>query len=247
MRDPYPTTIMRSFAAIVHTYRSLRFRVELCKERLLHRRIVVSHRASSVAIAAAYVIIAMPSRRNNTAPPYVSTRFMRRIYASFDRDRISLIYSLDSAIVPNCVGRRDESIYLYTHLHVHSCIVRSYKETASISCGQASETFASTFAGWREVVAVVPMRYVNVDVGKDLKLACNNESASPSRSDELVGVMWVREGREDGQIERLKVEPNGVLELLNVSTDDAGNYSCTLDDDHDAVKARINVEVRSAL
>ncbi|XP_025159887.1 Down syndrome cell adhesion molecule homolog isoform X4 [Harpegnathos saltator] len=57
--------------------------------------------------------------------------------------------------------------------------------------------------------------------------------------------MWIREGRFDGQIERLKVEPNGMLELLNVSADDAGNYSCTLDDDHDAVKTRINVEVRT--
>ncbi|XP_014474074.1 PREDICTED: Down syndrome cell adhesion molecule-like protein 1 homolog [Dinoponera quadriceps] len=99
--------------------------------------------------------------------------------------------------------------------------------------------------GWQEAVAVVPVRYVAVDVGKDLKLACAEESALPSHSNDPVGVMWVREGREDGQIERLIVETNGVLELLNVSSDDAGNYSCTLDDDHDALKARINVEVRT--
>lgn len=95
-------------------------------------------------------------------------------------------------------------------------------------------------------MAVVPVRYVAVDVGKGLKLACADESILSSHSDESVEVMWIREGREDGQIERLKVEPNGVLELLNVSADDAGSYSCTLDDDHDAVKARINVEVKSA-
>jgi len=95
------------------------------------------------------------------------------------------------------------------------------------------------FAGWQETVAVVPMQYVAVDVGKDLKLACAEESVL-SHSEES-NVMWIREGRKE-QIDRLKIEPNGVLELLNVSIDDAGNYTCTSDD---AVKARINVEVRS--
>ncbi|KAL6258770.1 hypothetical protein P5V15_010718 [Pogonomyrmex californicus] len=95
-------------------------------------------------------------------------------------------------------------------------------------------------AGWQEAVAVVPMRHVAVDVGKDLKLACADESAL-SHFEES-SVMWIREGREDEQISRLKVEPNGVLELLNVSVDDAGNYSCTLDGE---LAARINVEVRT--
>jgi len=94
---------------------------------------------------------------------------------------------------------------------------------------------------------MIPVRYVAVDVGEGLKLACADESILPYTEESNVGVMWIREGREDGQIKRLKVEPSGVLELLNVSADDAGNYSCTLDDDRDAVKARINVEVRSAL
>ncbi|KYN18855.1 Down syndrome cell adhesion molecule-like protein 1, partial [Trachymyrmex cornetzi] len=95
-------------------------------------------------------------------------------------------------------------------------------------------------AGWQEALAVVPMQYVAVDVGKDLKLACAEESdlSHPKESN----VMWIREGRKDGQVERLKIEPNGVLELLNVSVDDAGNYSCTLDD---TVKAKINVEVKT--
>lgn len=99
-------------------------------------------------------------------------------------------------------------------------------------------------AGWQEVVAM-PMRHVAVDVGKSLKLACSEESALPHIEES--NVMWIREGREDGQIERLKVDPNGILELSNVSVDDAGNYSCTLDDDLDAVKARISVEVKSRL
>ncbi|XP_018054807.1 PREDICTED: protein sidekick isoform X3 [Atta colombica] len=95
-------------------------------------------------------------------------------------------------------------------------------------------------AGWQEALAVVPMRYIAVDVGKDLKLACTEES--DLLHSEESNVMWIREGREDGQVERLKIEPNGVLELLNVSVDDAGNYSCTLDD---TVKAKINVEVKT--
>lgn len=95
-------------------------------------------------------------------------------------------------------------------------------------------------AGWQEAVAVVPIRYIAADVGKDLKLACAEES-DLLHSEEF-NVMWIREGREDGQAERLKIEPNGALKLLNVSVDDAGNYSCTLDD---IVKAIINVEVKS--
>ncbi|KAL2723983.1 contactin-2 isoform X1 [Vespula squamosa] len=98
-------------------------------------------------------------------------------------------------------------------------------------------------AGWQEVATLVQVRHVAIDVGQDLTLACAEEDALP-RTDSPE-VMWIREGREDGQIKRLKVESNGVLELVNVSADDAGNYSCTLDDDVDAVKSRINVEVRT--
>lgn len=105
--------------------------------------------------------------------------------------------------------------------------------------------FIYKFTGWQETLAVVPMRYAAVDVGRDLQLKCADESVHSHSEDSNARVMWIREGREDGQIERLKVEPNGMLELLNVSVDDAGNYSCTLDDDRDAVKARINVEVKS--
>lgn len=102
------------------------------------------------------------------------------------------------------------------------------------------------FLAWHKAATLVPIRSVAVDIGQNLTLACAEEDALP-QSGESVGVMWIREGREDGQIERLKVEPNGALQLINVSADDAGNYSCTLDDDHDAVKTRINVQVRSKL
>ncbi|XP_072745761.1 contactin-1 isoform X2 [Anoplolepis gracilipes] len=98
-------------------------------------------------------------------------------------------------------------------------------------------------ARWQETIAVVLIRQVAVDVGKDLQLTCADESVLPHSEDSNARVMWIREGREDGQIDRLKVKPNGVLQLLNVSVDDAGNYSCILDDD--AVKAEINVEVRT--
>lgn len=97
--------------------------------------------------------------------------------------------------------------------------------------------------GWQEVVAVELMRHVAVDVGKNLDLACAEENLPSEESN----VMWIREGREDGQIVRLRVEPNGMLKLLNVSVDDAGNYSCTWDDDRDAMKIKINVTVRSTL
>ncbi|XP_017789239.1 PREDICTED: contactin-2-like isoform X2 [Habropoda laboriosa] len=99
-------------------------------------------------------------------------------------------------------------------------------------------------AAWHKAATLVPIRSVAVDIGQNLTLACADEDALPQLG-ESVGVMWIREGREDGQIERLKVEPNGALELISVSADDGGNYSCTLDDDHDAVKTRINVQVRT--
>ncbi|XP_066591859.1 contactin-1 isoform X2 [Prorops nasuta] len=95
---------------------------------------------------------------------------------------------------------------------------------------------------WQESVSTVQFFNVAVDIGQNLTLLCD---ADWGRSRESVGVMWVREGREDGQIKRLKVEPNGALELVNVSSEDAGNYSCTFDNDAEAAKTQINVEVRT--
>ncbi|KAG7188210.1 hypothetical protein KM043_016081 [Ampulex compressa] len=99
-------------------------------------------------------------------------------------------------------------------------------------------------AVWQEAASLVQAHTVAVDVRQNLTLACVVGEPLP-RSGETVGMMWIREGREDGQVERLKVEPDGTLELIDVSADDAGNYSCTLDDDHDAVKTKIEVQVRT--
>lgn len=43
----------------------------------------------------------------------------------------------------------------------------------------------------------------------------------------------------------MKIGSNKALELVNVSLDDAGNYFCTLDNDANAVKTRINIQVKS--
>ncbi|RLU26824.1 hypothetical protein DMN91_000621 [Ooceraea biroi] len=64
------------------------------------------------------------------------------------------------------------------------------------------------FVLWQGAVAVIPMQYVSVDVGKGLKLACTEESILSHSEESTVRVMWIREGREDRQIDRLKVEPN---------------------------------------
>ncbi|XP_016838254.1 protein sidekick-1 isoform X2 [Nasonia vitripennis] len=98
--------------------------------------------------------------------------------------------------------------------------------------------------GWHTAIALVsvPVRNVSVDLGENVTLICSNGSGSQNLG-ETKRVTWIREGREDGQSKRLTVEPNGVLKLINVSRFDAGDYYCTLDDD--AVKDRINVQVRT--
>ena len=89
----------------------------------------------------------------------------------------------------------------------------------------------------------MPERKVSVDVGRNLSLPCADEETT--QSTDFQAVMWIRDGREDGQIQRSKVKPNGTLQLVNVTKNDAGNYSCTLDDGSNTVKSRINVRVRS--
>ncbi|XP_020706160.2 Down syndrome cell adhesion molecule-like protein 1 homolog isoform X2 [Athalia rosae] len=100
------------------------------------------------------------------------------------------------------------------------------------------------FAGWQKVLGLPPVRDVAVDLGQNLTLSCAQADVL-LKSGNSSGVMWVREGREDAQVPRLKVEANGALQLIDVSADDAGIYSCTMDEDSDALKARINVLVRS--
>ncbi|XP_033225115.1 protein turtle homolog A isoform X2 [Belonocnema kinseyi] len=99
-------------------------------------------------------------------------------------------------------------------------------------------------AGWQRALAEVPEREVLVDVGQNLSLPCASDETSTQAAD-FVAVMWIRDGREDGQIQRSKVKPNGTLELVNVTRHDAGNYSCTLDNDANAVKSRIIVRIRT--
>ncbi|XP_015594105.1 protein turtle homolog A isoform X2 [Cephus cinctus] len=110
--------------------------------------------------------------------------------------------------------------------------------------GHGAALLLLLLAGWQKVLALVPVRDVDVDLGQNLTLACAEKDALVSTG-QSSGVMWVREGREDGQVQRVKVELDGSFELVNVSRDDAGNYSCTLDNDADAVKTRINVRVRT--
>lgn len=99
---------------------------------------------------------------------------------------------------------------------------------------------------WQRALAELPVRDVAIDIGQNLSLHCTNDESSTYTRD-FLPVMWIRDGREDGQIQRSKVKPNGTLELVNVTKHDAGNYSCTLDNDADAVKISYNVRVRSEL
>lgn len=60
-------------------------------------------------------------------------------------------------------------------------------------------------------------------------------------------VMWVREGREDKQVDRLTILENGSLFLMDVDKNDTGIYACypanVVEDD--LMKSRIKVFVRS--
>ncbi|XP_044586278.1 protein turtle homolog A isoform X2 [Cotesia typhae] len=98
--------------------------------------------------------------------------------------------------------------------------------------------------GWQEALGSVSVRTVEVDIGQNLTIACTDENVSRHPGN-YTNVMWVREGRKDGQVRRMKIGSNKALELVNVSLDDAGNYFCTLDNDANAVKTRINIQVKT--
>ncbi|XP_057320498.1 protein turtle homolog A isoform X4 [Microplitis mediator] len=98
--------------------------------------------------------------------------------------------------------------------------------------------------GWQEALGSVSVRTVEVDIGQNLTIACTDENVSRHPGN-YSNVMWVREGRKDGQVRRMKIGSNKALELVNVSLDDAGNYFCTLDNDANAVKTRINIQVKT--
>lgn len=89
------------------------------------------------------------------------------------------------------------------------------------------------------------MRIVEVDIGDNITVACANDDVIQNKNDNT-NVMWVREGRNSGQIQRMKIEQNKALVLVNVSRDDAGNYFCTLDNDSGGSnKWSVNIQVKS--
>ncbi|KAL7294554.1 hypothetical protein TKK_0012080 [Trichogramma kaykai] len=122
--------------------------------------------------------------------------------------------------------------------------------------------------------APVRVRNVSVDVSDNVTLVCGGGGASSHPNDltgssdeesveegeirvspsvqpaltsaESNGLFWIREGREDGQSQRLTVEPNGLLRLKNVSKFDSGFYYCSLRDHEDTIRDRIYVQVRTA-
>uniref|UniRef100_A0A336L3L2 CSON003813 protein n=1 Tax=Culicoides sonorensis TaxID=179676 RepID=A0A336L3L2_CULSO len=59
-------------------------------------------------------------------------------------------------------------------------------------------------------------RYYVVDEGQNLTLPCTSENGP---------VMWVREGKKEEGIQ--EVLPNGSLQLINLSVNDAGTYTCS--------------------
>ncbi|XP_011306278.1 Down syndrome cell adhesion molecule-like protein Dscam2 isoform X1 [Fopius arisanus] len=98
--------------------------------------------------------------------------------------------------------------------------------------------------GWQVAFGLEEVRTVEVDIGQNLTVACANDDVSQHPGNNT-NVMWVREGREDKQFQRMKIGINKALQLVNVSAEDAGNYFCTLDNDTGAKKTRINIQVKT--
>ncbi|XP_014214900.1 protein turtle homolog A [Copidosoma floridanum] len=88
----------------------------------------------------------------------------------------------------------------------------------------------------------IPVRNVSVDIGDNVTVPCTNGTQNLDETNRVI--TWIREGREDGQIKRLRVESNGVLKLINVSRFDTGFYYCTVDNDGVA-RDRIYVKIRT--
>lgn len=83
-----------------------------------------------------------------------------------------------------------------------------------------------------------------VDQGRNLSIEC---LLPITNSSELTGdVMWIWEEREDGQNERLQVQPDGTLLLMNVKRNDSGLYECSLaDPSGQNLTYQVRVKVRS--
>ncbi|XP_043281922.1 contactin-3 isoform X2 [Venturia canescens] len=108
--------------------------------------------------------------------------------------------------------------------------------------GQNGAVLLLLLAGWWKALALVPpIHTVEVDIGQNVTVACADEDSVDD--DNVSNVMWKRDGQLNAK--RSNVFSNRALELVNVSLDDAGNYSCIVDDDADTIKTRINIEVKS--
>ncbi|XP_067010650.1 immunoglobulin superfamily DCC subclass member 4 isoform X2 [Anabrus simplex] len=95
------------------------------------------------------------------------------------------------------------------------------------------------------------LQEMTVDVGGNITLSCTDTSASLSPVDSD-SIMWIREGRNEKQINRLSIQPDGGLTLTHLNRGDAGIYSCTLESKpgnttsaFDVVRKRVKVEVRT--
>ncbi|KAJ8681487.1 hypothetical protein QAD02_017274 [Eretmocerus hayati] len=99
------------------------------------------------------------------------------------------------------------------------------------------------FYDWHKALASLPIpaRNVSVDLGGNVTVVCLGESTQNLGGNGKI--TWIREGREDRQVGRLSIDPNGVLKLTNVTPADSGIYYCTLDDD--TIADRINVQVKT--
>lgn len=67
-----------------------------------------------------------------------------------------------------------------------------------------------------------------VDVGENITLPCN-ENLHDTHLAVAEPVMWIKTGREEEQISRLKILPDGSLSLEKVIKSDTGEYMCRLE------------------
>lgn len=64
-----------------------------------------------------------------------------------------------------------------------------------------------------------------VNLGENILLPCYDNLSNPHLSD-FGSVMWVKSGKEEKQLNKLKILPNGSLSINNVIRSDAGEYMC---------------------
>lgn len=92
-----------------------------------------------------------------------------------------------------------------------------------------------------------------MDIGENLTVPCTDSTTSSAPPPSTV--MWMREGRAK-KLSRIRVHADGSLSLTSLDRDDAGIYSCVVEEDDgenysqglDGSKEiinRVKVEVRS--